>query len=45
MIVTILTKVLLPLSLAIIMFGMGMTLVPKVLHELQNIQKLHLSAL
>ncbi|MCH2193956.1 bile acid:sodium symporter family protein [Kordia sp.] len=29
MIVTILTKVLLPLSLAIIMFGMGMTLVPK----------------
>lgn len=29
MIVTILTKVLLPLSLAIIMFGMGMTLIPK----------------
>ncbi|WP_046758715.1 bile acid:sodium symporter family protein [Kordia jejudonensis] len=29
MITTILTKVLLPLSLAIIMFGMGMTLVPK----------------
>ncbi|WP_420574108.1 bile acid:sodium symporter family protein [Kordia sp.] len=29
MIVTILTKVLLPLSLAIIMFGMGLTLVPK----------------
>ena len=29
MIVTVLTKVLLPLSLAIIMFGMGMTLVPK----------------